>query len=237
MAQTTATQAPAVNPALLHSDDRAGLIYRTAAKMIYERGFANTSMNDIAEAVAMTKPGVYYYVKGKKELLFAIMSYAMDRLDAEVMARAEPERDPERRLRIIVGQHARLLMRDEHGTLGILIDEVGGLAADQRAVIIRRKRRYFDFVRRTIEELWAARGIEGRSSTVAAFSVLGMIMWLSRWYDPRGPLSSDEVADDLTEVALGAVTNARPAPGRRSNRTEHWARAGGAGAGNKEIPR
>lgn len=195
----------------LFDDDRAGAIYRTAAKMIYERGFANTSMNDIAEAVALTKPGLYYYVKGKKALLYAIMAYAMDLLDAEVRVRAEPEDDPEARLRVIVGQHARLLMRDQHGAMGILIDEVAGLEPDHQSEIIARKRRYFELVRSTIEAYRDERGLAGIDSTAAAFSVLGMIMWLSRWYDPAGPRNAEEVAEDLTEIAISAVGAERSA--------------------------
>lgn len=191
-------------------DARAGAIYRTAARMINQRGFAKTSMNDIAEAVQLTKPGLYYYVKGKKELLFAIMSYAMDLLDAEVLARAEAETDPERRLRVVVARHANLLMRNEHGTIGILIDEVDGLAPDHKQEIITRKRRYFEFVRRTIEALRSARGLKRIDATVAAFSVLGMVMWLSRWYEADGPLTSAKVADDLVELAVAAVLAERP---------------------------
>ncbi len=204
MARSTAT-AP-------FDDARAGAIYRTAARMINQRGFAKTSMNDIAEAVRLTKPGLYYYVKGKKELLYAIMAYAMDLLDAEVMARAQAETDPERRLRVLVARHANLLMRNEHGTIGILIDEVDGLAPDQKHEIIVRKRRYFEFVRRTIEALRSARGLQRIDATVAAFSVLGMVMWLSRWYEADGPLSSDKVADDLVELAVAAVLAERPEP-------------------------
>jgi len=114
----------------LFDDQRAGAIYRTAAQLIRRRGFAATSMAEIAEAVELTKPGLYYHVKGKKELLFAIMSHAMDLLDREVVASATPEEDPEQRLRIIVDRHCRLLMRDEHGALGILIDEVEGLSGE-----------------------------------------------------------------------------------------------------------
>ena len=95
--------------ATLFDDDRAGEIYRTAAQMIYEKGFGSTSMNEIAEAVQLTKPGLYYYVKGKKELLFSIMNFAMDRLDEEVVGPAREIADPQERLRWIVRQHARLL--------------------------------------------------------------------------------------------------------------------------------
>lgn len=189
----------------LFDDERAGKIYRVAAQMIHRRGFASTSMAHIADAVTLTKPGLYYYVKGKKELLFSIMRYAMDLLDREVMERAAPLEDPEQRLRAIVGHHAHLLMRDEHGALGILIDEVAGLADEQRVEIIRRKRRYFDFVRDTIAALHGRRGLTSIDPTVAAFSVLGMIMWLSRWYDAAGPLPRDTVAENITEIALAGV--------------------------------
>ena len=37
-------------------------------------------MNDIAEAAGLTKAGIYHYIRGKEELLFEIMTYAMDNL-------------------------------------------------------------------------------------------------------------------------------------------------------------
>ena len=188
----------------LFNDQRAGAIYRTAARMIYEKGFDATSMNAIAEAVDLTKPGLYYYVKGKKELLFSIMSFAMDRLDEEVVGPAREIAEPEERLRIIVRQHARLLTR-EVGVLGILMDEVSGLTAEQKEKITARKRAYFDLLRGTLDELAAADRLQAVDTTVAAFSILGMVMWLARWYDAAGRKSSDEVVRDLTEIAVAGV--------------------------------
>ncbi|MEM9558432.1 MAG: TetR/AcrR family transcriptional regulator [Acidobacteriota bacterium] len=187
-------------------DDRAGAIYRTAARMIYEKGFASTSMNEIAEAVDLTKPGLYYHVKGKKELLFAIMSFAMDRLDEEVVGPARLLEDPAERLRMIVRQHARLLTR-ETGALAILIDEVGGLSAEQREAITRRKREYFDFLRDALEALRVAGRLRVPNATSAAFSILGMVMWIARWFQPGGRLNGEDVADHVTETALGGVLN------------------------------
>ena len=197
----------------LFDDKRAGGIYRTAAQMIYEKGFAATSMNEIADAVELTKPGLYYYVKGKKELLFSIMGFAMDLLDGEVIGPAREIRDPEERLRIIIRQHARLLTR-EPGALAILIDEVGGLSPEQREKITRRKRAYFDFLRQTLEELKEAGRLLPVDPTVAAFSLLGMVMWISRWYAPEGSLASEEVVRNITDIAAsGVILGAgRPAP-------------------------
>ena len=185
-------------------DERAGTIYRTAAKMIYEKGFAATSMNEIAEAVDLTKPGLYYYVKGKKELLFAIMNFAMDRLDEEVIGPAREIEDPGERLRIIVREHGRLLTH-ETGALAILIDEVRGLSEEQKQKITQRKRAYFDLLRETLEDLRQEGRLKSIDTTVAAFSLLGMVMWVSRWYDPGGPLDGDRVVQDLSEFAVAGL--------------------------------
>jgi AcrR family transcriptional regulator len=188
----------------LFEDERAGNIYRTAARMIYEKGFDATSMNEIAEAVDLTKPGLYYYVKGKKELLFAIMGFAMDLLDSEVVGPAEQIADSAERLRIIVRQHARLLTR-ETSAVAILIDETGGLSDDQREEITRRKRAYFELLRGTLEQLSAEGRLRPVDPTTAAFSLLGMLMWLARWYDPSGRLKPEEVVRDVTEIAVSSV--------------------------------
>ena len=190
----------------LFDDDRAGAIYRTAARMIYEKGFDATSMNGIAEALGMTKPGLYYYVKGKKELLSSIMGFAMDQLEESVIGPAREIADPEERLRIIVRQHARLLtQQNEAGVLAILMDEVGGLSPEQKQRIVERKRGYFDFVRSTLDELAAIGRLRQVNSTVGSFSILGMVMWISRWYQHDGKLTSEQVVADLTDIAVSGL--------------------------------
>ncbi len=194
----------------LFDDERSGFIYRTAAQMIYERGFDAISMNEIAEALDLTKPGLYYHVKGKKQLLFAIMDFAMELLDTNVLTPAKLIDDPEERLRLIIREHARLLTH-EAGALAILIDEDAGLTAEQRDEIVQRKRAYFDLVRQTLDELQVQGRLRPIDSTVAAFSLLGMVMWISRWYDPKGRLNSEQVVRDVTELALGMVSPRRGA--------------------------
>lgn len=190
----------------LFEDERAGAIYRTAARMIYEKGFDATSMNGIAEALGMTKPGLYYYVKGKKELLYSIMGFAMDQLDEYVIGPAREISDAEERLRIIVRQHARLLTQEnEAGVLAILMDEVGGLSPEQKVHIVERKRMYFEFVRSTLEELADAQRLRPIDTTVGSFSILGMVMWISRWYQPAGKLSSEHVVRDITHIAVAGL--------------------------------
>ena len=49
-------------------------IYEQATRLFAERGFAGTSLQDIADAMGMTRPSLYYYVKNKDELLARLVT-------------------------------------------------------------------------------------------------------------------------------------------------------------------
>jgi len=69
-------------------EDRTDHIYRVAADIMCQKGYEATSMNDIADAVGLTKPGIYHYIRGKEDLLFEIMSFGMEMVDEDVIAPA-----------------------------------------------------------------------------------------------------------------------------------------------------
>jgi AcrR family transcriptional regulator len=188
--------------------DRIQDIYLKAAEIFHRKGFDGTSMDDIARALQITKAGLYYYIKGKEELLFAIMTYAMDWLGREVIEPARAVPDPEVRLRLIIARHGRELM-DGPRSMSILSDEVAALAPRHRRQILKRKRAYFDLIRDTLEELKARGRLAEVDTTVAAFSLIGALMWLPRWYQGDGRLKSARVVDEITTLVLGGVLKPR----------------------------
>lgn len=189
---------------------RLDQIYRTAARIFCEKGFDAASMSDIAEAVGITKAGIYHYIPGgKKDLLYAIMCYGMDILERGVIAPARAQSDAEARLRLIVTNHARIILEGAnsggHNSITILNDEVAGLQPAQRRKIIQRKRAYVDLLRDTLKQLRAEGKLKDVDPTVAAFSLFGMLLWLSRWYKPSGRLTRDEIISDVLKMATGAL--------------------------------
>jgi len=192
-------------PPTVSDDYRAKTIYRQAAKVISKKGFGATSMGDIANAVDLTKGGLYYYIKGKQALLFAIMNYAMERLEHEVMAPAAVEPNPERRLAALVSGHIRLVMHDP-SAMSILANEDEGLEAEHRDRMTERKNGYPAMLRDCIEQIVAKqRPTPNIDSTVAAYSLLGMIHWVVRWYKTESRLSERDLVQQLTHLALYGV--------------------------------
>ena len=119
--------------------NRTQSIYLKAAEIFHRKGFDATSMDDIARALQITKAGLYYYIKGKEDLLFAIMTYAMDWLSSEVVEPARTVADPEQRLRLIIERHGRELMEGPR-SLAILSDEVARASPKHRRQILKRSR-------------------------------------------------------------------------------------------------
>ena len=194
--------------------ERVAQIYLAAAELFCESGFDGTSMSDVADAVGITKAGIYHFVPGgKKELLFAIMNYGLDRLDTYVVIPARAILDAEDRLRAIISNHVRLIangsLKGGHNPVTIVVEEVGGLSAAQQRKIDARKRVYVELLRDTLKELKQQDKLRAVDETVAAFSLLGMILWVSRWYDPDGKLSAAQIADEVLKLSLGAVLRPR----------------------------
>ena len=194
-------------PPTVSDDQRAVDIYRKSAEILHSRGYGATSMGDIAETVDLTKGGLYYYIKGKEALLFAIMNFAMDLIEKEVMAPAEVQNDPQERLAILVGNHLRLVLRDP-STMTLLVNEDVNLSPEHRAKIAARKRTYLALLRSTIEAMQRRKAEEGgpeatiADTSLIAFSLIGMIHWTERWYRPEGRLDNEAVIRQMTRLVL-----------------------------------
>lgn len=183
---------------------RASHIYRVAAEIMCQKGYEATSMNDIADAAGLTKAGIYHYIRGKEDLLFEIMNYAMDVVDQGIVAHAREIVDPEERLRAIIERHSRSVLEGV-GALTIVLEEVTALTPAHRRTITARKRAYFEFIRGTLEQLQKQGKLRPVSTTVAAFSLLGMILWISRWYRRDGSITTADALRDYIEIGMHAV--------------------------------
>ena len=182
--------------------DRAQEIYLTAAQLFVERGVDSTSLADIAAALNITKAGLYYYFESKQELLFRIVTLGLDSVKNEVLDPAREIKDAEERLKFIIFNHARLAAEGNHAVI-IISHEINSLSFTQREAILKRRRDYFEFVRR-----YAGRAAKRTKSSTRLISprrplrLFGMILWLSRWFRPNGKLSVEKVCRDVCDMAL-----------------------------------
>lgn len=152
-------------------------------------------MQDIAEAVGLTKAGLYHHIGSKDRLLFEIMNYGMDILQENVLDKVESIRDPREKLRLTVAGHIDLIVRARDLEITVILHENRSLRGPLRDKIDARKRRYIHF----LEELIAKVQEDSAnppliSARLAAFALLGMINWLYQWYRADGPIPESQLA-------------------------------------------
>jgi AcrR family transcriptional regulator len=192
-------------------------ILRTAARLFQQQGYDATSMNDVAAALKLSKGGLYHHFESKDEILFHIISHAMqiteDRVINVVRRLDTSRRDAsgiditEERLRTLIRLHIEVVLSPEDREITVMLHENHPLPPALRRKINARKKDYVHFVENLIADVQRKRGSPTAvTPRAAAFALVGMINWIYQWYKPDGPLTGNALVQQYTDIFFhGAV--------------------------------
>ncbi|NRB76126.1 MAG: TetR/AcrR family transcriptional regulator [Verrucomicrobiales bacterium] len=179
-------------------------VFRTAASLMVQRGYAGTSMGDLAEAVGMTKAGLYHHIKSKQEMLFEILQFAMNVMEHEVIEPTRGIADPEQRLRNMIRLHVRVLFK--HGLeLTLLFPERRHLEPPQQEIIWQRVDRYQGLLRTSMRELAEQGKLRELDINVAASHILQTIAGIARWHPQGRGVAEALLAEQTVNFNLSAI--------------------------------
>ncbi len=180
--------------------DRRREILESAARLICEKGYNGTSLRDISEACGLTKAGLYHYSRSKEHLLIEIMNYGMDIFEEQVLYQVMPISDPVERLRACMRKNVHLVTDDRTKEVTIILHEHATLTGEARAHINARKKRYVRFLESSFTEAMRDGQLRVVNPTVAAFSFLGQVLWIYKWYRADGAIGADELAAEMERL-------------------------------------
>lgn len=185
-------------------DRRQQRVVLEAAKVFAERGYDQTSIQDLADAIGLAAGGLYHYIGSKERLLISICDQLMEPLLDGAAALVEEDAPPAGQLRALVRlwvghvvehrDHMLVFQQERH------VIERG---AQWRGVRSSRKRfeRLVDDVLARVEAGGEAAFADRR---LAVSALLGMVNHTAQWYRPRGRLSPEEIANGYVDLLLGA---------------------------------
>jgi TetR/AcrR family transcriptional regulator, cholesterol catabolism regulator len=182
-------------------------ILRTAARLFQQQGYDATSMNDVAAALKLSKGGLYHHFQSKDEILFHIMTHAMDITEARVINPVRRIEDPEERLRTLIRLHIEVVISEEDREITVMLHENHPLPPGFRRKINGRKKDYVHFVENLIADVQRQRKSSSQvAPRAAAFALVGMINWIYQWYRRDGSLTGDAIIRQYTDIFFrGAV--------------------------------
>ena len=157
-------------------------------------------MQEIAQACDLTKAGLYHHIQSKENLLLAIMDYGMDLFEEQVLSQVSSIPDPVLRLKACMARNIKLVTRGWSKEITIILHEHATLHGPAAAQINVRKKRYVRFLEESFQEAIDKGLIRPVNPKVAAFSFLGMVLWIYKWFQPDGKLSDEEVAEGMIDL-------------------------------------
>lgn len=183
--------------------DRRVEILKSAAAAFRRRGYHGASVDEIASALEMTKGNLYYYFQNKEEILFACHDYSLDiLLDLMAEVQAEPA-SPDQKLRRLVLAFVSILLDELQGTALTL--DLQALSPPLLEKIVA-KRDQFDQGMRAVIQQGIDQGIfTPGDPKMISFAIVGAVNWITKWFDPAGPMRSDQIGDAFADYLVGGL--------------------------------
>lgn len=185
-----------------------GIVLGVAGRLFREKGFAATTVRELATAAGMLPGSLHYRFPTKESLLVELMERGMMQAIERVRAAIEVENTPLKKMRSALREHLSILVEGDDAIYVNLYEfrSVTGTARDR---ILRLRDAY--------EALWdgmlhAAVGAglirAGVDLRMVRFLLLGAVNWSAQWYEENQSYTPEEVADAFFSISAFGFCNA-----------------------------
>jgi AcrR family transcriptional regulator len=180
-------------------------ILEASAQIFSQKGYHGTSMQDIALSVNLQKASIYHHVSSKQQILFELLNQALDLLSEKVEGVIEGPGSPDERLCRAICMYLRTLTANQD-LASVLLLEYRSLEPRYLDRHIARRDRF--------EQIWRDLVQDGVNDGVfacdhpslSARALLGILNWTVTWFRQDGPMSAEEIADQLADLFMMGLT-------------------------------
>lgn len=195
--------------------NKEAAILAEATRLFREKGYSDTSVEDISSAVGMLKGSIYYYFKSKEEILYKIIKPPLDATVASVEKVAGSNLCARDKVREAVHAHLKIFDDTFPEIFVYLQENFNSVRPDVRREIVRLRAHY--------DQVWDEIIVSGIKAgefradldvRITSYAILGMCNWMHKWYLKGKRLSALEIADlfcDILERGLLVETPANRA--------------------------
>jgi hypothetical protein len=176
-------------------------IMAEAIRLFYERGYRGTSLEEIADALGVTKPFLYGVYDKKIDILFDIsilsISSSLEAIkegyDTNGLA-AERLVEVVRRLTAVCINHQQ--------AVAIYFREQASLNNEQLKVVHGLRKKFDRVLALLLEEGVRQKEFDVDDSHTASLAISGMVSWTYVWFRNSGRLSQNELMEQMAQYAL-----------------------------------
>ena len=184
-------------------------VIRAAAREFNRKGYHNTSLDDIAARLEVTKPTVYYYVTSKEQLLFECFVAGVEQIRAAFRAVRELAVPARERLNAVLRHYGEAVASDFGWCMVRAEDQ--DLSPAMSRHIKSLKSEIDQGIRRLIREGIQDGSIEPCDPKMTAFALAGALNWIAHWYREDQSLTGAQIAAAFVTIFEGGLRPRRGA--------------------------
>ncbi len=206
MSERTETRKPRAASRARGAKKRDDEVLDAAARVFSRRGYADASVQDVADELGILKGSLYHYIKMKEDLLFWLLEEVHRDVEEVLQEVAQAEGlEPLERIALYVRRQV-LYNLDHLERISIYYHDVDSLSDERLATILNRRRTHERFITGLIKEAQADGTADpSADARILANCLFATIIWTYRWYKPNGRTSRQAIADHCARFVLRGV--------------------------------
>ncbi|WP_157133173.1 TetR/AcrR family transcriptional regulator [Roseobacter sp. SK209-2-6] len=175
-------------------------VLEAGARLFNDQGYEQTSLEEIAAALSITKRTIYYYVDSKEDILFGCHQLGLEFL-GETMQQAQDETLPVLdRVQLLIRGYCAWVSGDLGATIAMVREH--SLSPERQAELRESKGRVDHQLRALIAqgiEEGVLRPCDPRLVTAAIF---GALNWIPHWNRVASPVPQEEIAEQYLSLMM-----------------------------------
>ncbi len=182
-------------------------IGRAASKLFAKKGYIETTLQDISTAAKLSKGGIYHYFSNKHEILYFTFDNYMDLLFGKLVEELKEIPDNSAKIQFIMSRHLKLYNKKVPEAKALLF-YAHNLPLKYFRAIAEKQKKYAQILIDVLADFFDNRAEMDKLKAVS-YTLFGMCNSIIYWYDPKGPISPDELSDICCEIFMNGISGYR----------------------------
>ena len=183
-------------------NQKQDFICQVASELFNKNGFEATSLDEVAEQIAISKPSIYYYYDNKSELLLGCYNRTLDiceNLCDEVKDISGTGLD-----KLCLFAEKLIIMHCSSGNVAV-VNNIDALPKDSIKTVKDRSKQLTRNLESLVKFGISDGSIRQLNVPVMTRFVMGGVNWMPKWYDDQGCATPEEIARIYVEFLRSGI--------------------------------
>lgn len=184
--------------------NRKDQLIETAALLFRQKGYAATTVRDLASAVGIEAASLYHHIKSKDEILEHICFSMATKMQMAINEVNDIYFNAEEKLRMAIKNHVEILTQNVNHS-AVFLQEWRSLSEPKLSEFKLLRDNYENELRVIIREGINEDVFDNVDEKFAALTILSTVNWINEWYSPAGKMNAEQIAAKLSDFILGGL--------------------------------